>query len=1062
MNLRNGASRIGSSAERLPGWRRPVPLSIGAAGLALALALGAGQLGAASLGASATGVERAETKVSTPPDTTGLHPIAYSFEGLAPFSGGLAAVRRQGKWGYLGKNGQVVVPFLYDQATLFDGNWASVRKNGSYGIIDKAGAEVTLPRPLAMLSRFSEGLAAAKAKIGGPWGYVDGIGTFVIQPQFDSADDFSSGLAAVAVQGTWFYVTPSGTIALVTPYYRAYGFSGDGLALVQEKQGGRYGYIDMAGNEVIPPQYPEARLFSQGLAPVRVGDRWGYITTSGATAIPPRYTEAYPFVGGRALVLDGLSSYYFIDSTGERVHDSPFAMAESYSDGVAIVSDGKKYWYVDEVMIRLPIGEAVPPAAGDSGGCGDGTSQGVSTNYLGGIDFFRIVNQTTMRWTVTGANTSTLKGFPGMSVYPGLPASVEPVANAKNGIYTFLHHYVEMDKNGYKTGTYPLFQMAMVNETYTVVLEMADGYKAPPSTTHPWWDWLKYAISTAKAIYGMMSGDEASGALELLEADYDLVSGGDDNQANDNADGTTADNLLTTLTVTKAGVGQLAPLDGGYCGGDSYTVSDGESYVFALKTAKTKTMPPTVQLTITPYSEFFALNAQAKLDMYRKGQVPGVPVPAAPLAGCIYAMAFENYSDLSNNNPCYHPSAFPQYDYFATASKLPAVAALDWWDFANNLNTFGQDPPTVQKWLRTFGGVCSPLPPSCPSVLPMAVSPQSCTQSTFEAECSCVFTVTNANGPIGQKHEPNVPLVDATTDCELAAPFVSPCTITFKPTAGSAPVTIAITDTDTEVPVSLTCTAQKMTVSPLTYSGASYSGSCPFTVQVAATASVSATPATWVTSNTCTGGTSGSCLVTLAVPSGTPATSISLSDGKTTLPISVACKDIPMTLNDDQFPLYSAGQACPWTVGVANAHGPVVVTPASVKTSSTCTGPASSCTVAVSIPYNFRENISFSDGASTVTAPFSCSTYPCTGWSMGLPWGSKYHVARSSGCSVTVPLFCATGAIRFNYAPVGGSVTPITCTPAVQCNAQIWAFVGGTWELHDDKGLVADIDVTCD
>jgi len=85
MNLRNGASRIGSSAERLPGWRRPVPLSIGAAGLALALALGAGQLGAASLGASATGVERAETKVSTPPDTTGLHPIDYSFERLAPF-----------------------------------------------------------------------------------------------------------------------------------------------------------------------------------------------------------------------------------------------------------------------------------------------------------------------------------------------------------------------------------------------------------------------------------------------------------------------------------------------------------------------------------------------------------------------------------------------------------------------------------------------------------------------------------------------------------------------------------------------------------------------------------------------------------------------------------------------------------------------------------------------------------------------------------------------------------------------------------------------------------------
>jgi len=937
-----------------------------------------------------------------------------------------------------------------------------VRKNGRYAIIDKAGAEVTIYHPLAKLSRFSGGLAVAKAKISGQWGYVDETGAFVIQPQFDSADEFSSGLAAVSVQGTWFYVTPSGTIALVTPYYRAYAFTEDGLALVQEKQGGRYGYIDSAGKEVIPPQYHEARLFSQGLAPVRVGDRWGYITTSGATAIPPRYSEAYPFVGGRALVLDGLSSYYFIDSTGERVHDSPFAMAESFSDGAAIVSDGLKYWYVDEVMTRLPIGEAVPPTAGDSGGC-SGASQAVSTSYVGGLNLFRIVNQTTMRWTVAGANLSSIEGHPGMSVYPGLPVFVEPVANATNGIYTFLHHYVTMDTFGYPTKTYPLFQMELINESYNIMLEVANDYKAPPSTTHPWWDWLKYAIGTAKAIYGMMSGDEASGVLELLEADYDQMSGADDNQANNNANAATDDNLLTTLTVTKSGVGQLAPLDGGFCGGDSYTVSDGESYVFALKTAKTSTMPPTVELTITPYSEFFALNAQAKLDLYRKGLVTGVPVPAAPLAGCIYAMAFENYSDIGNNNPCYHPSAFPQYDYFATASKLPAVAALDWWDFANNLETFGHDPPTVQKWLRAFGGVCGTLPSSCPSVLPMAVSPQSCTQSTWEPECSCVFTVTNANGPIGQKLETNVPSVDATTTCALAAPFVSPCTITFKPAAGSSAVKITITDTDTEVPVSLTCTTQKMTVSPLTYSGASGVGPCNFNVQVAGPVGlVSATPATFVTSTTCKSATSGTCVVNLAVPSGTPATSISLSDGTTTLPISVACKDIPMTLNDDKFPLYSAGQACPWTVGVANAHGPVVVTPASVKSSSTCTGPAPSCTVAVSIPYNIKEMVSFSDGASTVTAPFSCTTYPCEGGSLGLPWGKEYSTGKHNGCSVTVPLFCASGAIRFNYAPVGGSVTPIICTPSVQCNAQIWAYVGGTWELHDDMGNTADINVTCD
>ena len=882
-------------------------------------------------------------------------------------------MRWQGKWGYVDKNGQVVVPFLYDQATLFDGNWASVRKNGRYAIIDKAGAEVTIYHPLAKLSRFSGGLAVAKAKISGQWGYVDETGAFVIQPQFDSADEFSSGLAAVSVQGTWFYVTPSGTIALVTPYYRAYAFTEDGLALVQEKRDGRYGYIDRTGQEVIPPQYPEARRFSQGLAPVRVGDRWGYITTSGATAISPRYTEAYPFVGGRALVLDGLSSYFFIDSTGERAHDSPFVMAESFSDGVAIVGDGLKYWYVDEFMTRLPVGEAVPPSAGDSGACGSGMQQGVSTNYVSGLTFFQIVNMSSMKWTTNGtdtwaqANPGPGQGS-GMTVNPGLPALVDSGSGAKSGQYTFLHQYNSFA--GSKTGTYPLFDLTMTSGTYTIKLSNAVNYtQPPPPPSHPWWDYLSYALDAMEGLFSAFTGnwaETAIGIAKMVDSAYDIASGTADNQGNNNDNIATDNVLATTLTVTKAGSGQLAPLDGGYCGGDSYTVSDGANYVFSLTTVKSKYMPPTIQLTVTPWSTYFAQNAQGKLDMYRRGNAPGVPAVATPLAGCVYAMVFENFTDTGNSKPCVHPSAFPTYNSFTTASNFSPNQAESWWNFANNLNTLGTNRQTVAGWLKTFGGACGTLPSSCPSVSGMTVSPPSCEQTTLEQACSCAFKVTNPNGPVFQKQNPQVPQLS--NNCATEAPYTSPCTITLALLAGSPPTTVTLSDNDTDVPVSLTCTAQKMTVQPLTYTGTSYPDACIFTVQVAGpTGPVSATPATWVKSNTCTGATSGTCVVSLSVPSGTPATSISLSDGKTTQPISVECKNFPMSIAQTTYSSRSTpGGTCAIQTKFTNTHGPVTlsggITTGVSITGNSCTGSLPSCELTVNMPPGGERNLEFSDG----------------------------------------------------------------------------------------------------
>ena len=56
------------------------------------------------------------------------------------------------------------------------------------------------------------------------WGFVDNSGNIVINPQFDRADVFESGLAAVRL-GRWGYVGTAGKLVVNPQFDRADSFS---------------------------------------------------------------------------------------------------------------------------------------------------------------------------------------------------------------------------------------------------------------------------------------------------------------------------------------------------------------------------------------------------------------------------------------------------------------------------------------------------------------------------------------------------------------------------------------------------------------------------------------------------------------------------------------------------------------------------------------------------------------------------------------------------------------------------------------------------------------------
>ena len=186
---------------------------------------------------------------------------------------------RNGKYGFIDKSGNVVVPCKYGNAWSFSEGLAAVELDGKWGFIDKSG-NVVVPCKYHAARSFSEGLAAVR--IGdwetGKWGFIDKSGNEVIPCKYDGAGSFSEGLAVVELDYYWGSIDKSGNVVIPCKYDNEYRFS-EGLAVV--KFDGKYGFIDKSGNLVIPFKYDYANDFSEGLAHVGLDGRYFYIDKSG-------------------------------------------------------------------------------------------------------------------------------------------------------------------------------------------------------------------------------------------------------------------------------------------------------------------------------------------------------------------------------------------------------------------------------------------------------------------------------------------------------------------------------------------------------------------------------------------------------------------------------------------------------------------------------------------------------------------------------------------------------------------------------------------------------------
>jgi len=160
---------------------------------------------------------------------------------------GMSLVGKNKLYGYVDKEGNIVLPLEYNEGLTFNEGYSAVRKGEKWAFLDSTGKFITEFVYIDVLG-FSEGKAPAKKTSG--WGYVDTLGKEIIAFQYTNARKFTEGLAAVSNKGKefWGYINRHGDVIIPFTLDFADSFDENGEARVVKR--GQMMWINKVGDKV--------------------------------------------------------------------------------------------------------------------------------------------------------------------------------------------------------------------------------------------------------------------------------------------------------------------------------------------------------------------------------------------------------------------------------------------------------------------------------------------------------------------------------------------------------------------------------------------------------------------------------------------------------------------------------------------------------------------------------------------------------------------------------------------------------------------------------------------
>lgn len=223
---------------------------------------------------------------------------------------GLSLVRHKGKYGFIDKNRNIVIPLKYDEVGCnFTNHYnqndsycyygdilISVAINGKWGYVDKYG-EIKVPLIYDEVP-YRQKSDLMWVKVNGKFGSVDHEGNIVIPIMYDNKIEFANNnLARACINNKWGFINKNNETIIPFKYSHTRGFTPSSelaqVCIKENKHSAKYGYINALGEEKIPLQYEFADDFNYGLAGVVKNGKLGFINEHGDVVIAFTYTPEY-------------------------------------------------------------------------------------------------------------------------------------------------------------------------------------------------------------------------------------------------------------------------------------------------------------------------------------------------------------------------------------------------------------------------------------------------------------------------------------------------------------------------------------------------------------------------------------------------------------------------------------------------------------------------------------------------------------------------------------------------------------------------------------------------
>lgn len=276
-------------------------------------------------------------------DQFGVKKSLQNYEAIGGHFGNYFAVKKNGKWGFINREGDEVIHCVYQEVSDMYFNKIIVKFHGQYGIINKHGDWIVLPQSgkLKILNNslyivYKNGLKTLKS--------FDDETIYFTENEIEINEDHL--LEYLSSGGLWKIDFSGRIVNRELPQQRFDEIRSSSEGLFAVKASGAYGFVDNQNRLIVANRYENVGDFSEGMVAVKLIGKWGYINRHENIIIQPNYQSAGPFNNGLAIVKDK-SGYGIIDKSGNRKSIFGFDEIIAMPNGYFLVKKEGKYGMLD-------------------------------------------------------------------------------------------------------------------------------------------------------------------------------------------------------------------------------------------------------------------------------------------------------------------------------------------------------------------------------------------------------------------------------------------------------------------------------------------------------------------------------------------------------------------------------------------------------------------------------------------------------------------------------------------------------------------------------------------